>query len=195
MKEVDINLLPYGYFSIDKHGVILDVNKTYELMSGYSYDEIVGKNVIDFDDIKNKRLVKQNINNIKKGNLKTFEAIHIRKNGEPLHLSVHTVYSTFGYSIFMNDITETKKYQKKSLENEQVFKAIIDAIEDPIALINASTFEVVYANKSYGPNSTQGKTCYEISHGFNSPCKEAKITYAPETSLKTKNQQLRNIFI
>ena len=107
---------------ISENGKCIDANSTASIMSGYSYDEMIGMFATDFIAEESKELVKTNI----LSNYKDFyDAIAIRKNGKKFQAEIKGKSYYNNGKIFrittLKDISERKNNELKlKLEREQL---------------------------------------------------------------------------
>ena len=101
-----------GYLLVDLKGRLLDVNKTYCRLSGYSREELLTMNMIDLEALETIGNTAQQLKNIILLQEKRFETKHIGKNAEFSDYDVSVKYDPQNkgeLSVFLHDITEGKK--------------------------------------------------------------------------------------
>jgi PAS domain S-box-containing protein len=82
-----------GFLVVDANGVLLDVNKAYLAMSGYSREEIIGRHVRDLDADNAVDIIAERIGQSFFNASEIFESIHQGKNGSCFHIqiSIHSI--------------------------------------------------------------------------------------------------------
>jgi len=121
-----INNLVDGFFTINDHGIIQSTNLAGEKLFGYSFDEMVGKNINMLMPEPDHSLHNQYIENyLNTGNAKIIgkgrEVMGKRKNGTtfPLELSVNEVETPDGklFAGILRDITIKKEEEKRKAQH------------------------------------------------------------------------------
>ncbi|HEB01718.1 MAG TPA: diguanylate cyclase, partial [Nitrospirae bacterium] len=108
-----------AYLNIDRKGMILDVNNPFLSISGHARDEVVGKNIFEFNSTENDaHLPKLVISTLARKGHWQGEMFAVRKNGDsfPVWLNVRPDKKRGGkvvtYSAIVLDITALKENQK-----------------------------------------------------------------------------------
>lgn len=104
-----------GYLLIDLKGRLLDVNKTYCRLSGYSREELLTMNMIDLEALETIGNTAKQLKNIILLHEKRFETKHIGKNAKFIDYDVNVKYDPQNEGelvIFLHDITESNKLAK-----------------------------------------------------------------------------------
>jgi PAS domain S-box-containing protein len=117
-----------GYMLMDTKGCILEVNKAYSLMSGYSQQKLLTMNIHDLEDVESTEATPGQIQNVVTQGKARFESQHRRKDGSTLFLEINAHYQPAdgGRVIaFLNDITERKKADEALRESEAFLNNII----------------------------------------------------------------------
>jgi len=166
--------LPIGICRIDLKGTVKYINKYFEEMTGYTRDEIIGRNALKLglfpDDIRSyilKRIAariggapSQKLDTqfkCKDGTWTwiTMESTIIRKSGVPV-----------GFQIAASDITERKQAENALKESEQRLRIFLNSTSD-MAYLKDENFRHIMANRALC--KFYGKTENEIigSSDFN----------------------------
>ncbi|MCB1201452.1 MAG: PAS domain S-box protein, partial [Leptospiraceae bacterium] len=105
-----------GFWLVSRQGFILEVNKAYSQMSGYSEHELTGKHVSDisakFDYTGSMNLITE----ICRTGSRRFETAHRRKDGTVFHVEAAAQYSSIDQGtiiVFIKDITQRKKAEQE----------------------------------------------------------------------------------
>ncbi|RJS48113.1 MAG: hypothetical protein CIT03_09975 [Methanobacterium sp.] len=124
-------------------GTIFNWNPGAEKIYGYSYDEIIGKNV---SLLMKKEKWEENLKNIEKikegGVVSHFETTRFRKDGSTFDASIslspikNSQGEIIGISTIARDITGSKKAQKALKDSEEKYRRIVEKfIQNALALI------------------------------------------------------------
>lgn len=157
----------------DLNGIILEVNKAFTDLFGWTREEVIGKNTSIIRSSKTSdeiiREMWESIN--KKGGWKG-EIINRRKNGMeiPILLSITPIYidnEKIGYMGVEIDISEKKKIENELLKEEQFTESLIETANSLIVGINL-TGEINLFNKKceevtgYTKKEVLGKNWFEM---------------------------------
>lgn len=119
---------------------IVEANRAFSDLFGYSEDDLYGKNVLDlaFDE-PTKRLVYKHLNN---GIEKPYEGIGIKKDGTKFSLyisgkNIDENGSKLRVAI-IRDITKEKKFRLKITESEQRFRQLMEQAPFAIEIYNTN---------------------------------------------------------
>ena len=78
--------------------------------------------------------------------------------------------------LIFHDVTKKRKKELELIESKNFSENILDAISDPIYVIDPNDFRILAANKEasklmkLGKLEMQGKTCYNLTHHRLTPC-------------------------
>ncbi|MBI4195521.1 MAG: PAS domain S-box protein [Betaproteobacteria bacterium] len=118
-----------GIHILDTDGNVLDANRAFCDMLGYSRDEILRMNVCDWDAQWNKEQLKTKIQEIL-GKRQSFETLHRRKDGAVIHVEVAvTAGSSEGRTLLFasaRDITERRRAEAARHESEERFRSVVE---------------------------------------------------------------------
>lgn len=118
-----------GIWLVDMRGRLVEVNKSYCTMSGYSEQELLVMRIPDLvvdeseDDITDRLL------SVKERGEAQFESRHRRRNGTVFDVEVRIkYYPAFGgqYVAFLQDITERKRNEEIIINSNKLLQAIIN---------------------------------------------------------------------
>lgn len=142
------NLDPILMFN--KEGQLITVNQAFEETFGWTSDELIGLNMLDFHTVPNNKLseVQGNIQTLKKKkDISGYETQRIRKDGTLLDV----MWSSFpirdekdqldGWAVIIKDITEIKKSEQIVLQSEklstagQLAASIAHEIRNPVTTV------------------------------------------------------------
>lgn len=130
------------FFTYDLNGYITFANKKCSEASGYSVEELIGKNVVEMAAEEYRDIVKEGIktrlNNGKPGK---YEVLFYNKNGEKRYIKINVSPiieddKINGGLVFAEDITEYKKVVKELEIQRAYFKQLFDNLPRGAALID-----------------------------------------------------------
>jgi PAS domain S-box-containing protein len=100
--------------------IIIDVNKSACEIHGYTPEELIGKSISFLDDPETTKQIPQRIRRLMAGEVLTFEARHVRKDGSIFLVEVSAQLIDIGGKSYIlaidRDITERKKTEKELKE-------------------------------------------------------------------------------
>jgi len=157
-------------------GKIIDVNKHFCDTLGFKHKEVIGKvssDLLNFKEEIRKPIISKLV---KEGSVLGEEIIAHTKNGTPLNFIVFSKLIFINkkkYNLFFAiDITYKKLADDMHKQSEAWLMNLIDNIDDLFTVIDAKTYDVLYANKAminkYG--DYKGKKCYERFHNIDYVC-------------------------
>ena len=144
---------PGAVFILDKEFRFEFVNPGFEILSGYTREELLGKTVKDFfysEDIHESR--REVVEAMLKCEKWHGELITYNKNGSSYW--ANTIASPYnneegeieGYVIIQHDITDRKKMEIAMLESEAKYKTLVENSQDGIIIVRDN--KVLYANET-----------------------------------------------
>ncbi len=117
-------------------GICTNQNATAEKLFGYTLDEAVGKNAIDWIHPEHHKKV---IDNIKSGYDKPYEAVALRKDGSTFPCEIQGSMNLFKGNTFrvtaLRDITERINAKAAQKESEEKYKSISQSTIDIIFIV------------------------------------------------------------
>jgi PAS domain S-box-containing protein len=171
------NNAPCGYHSIDKDGMIIQVNDTELHWLGYTRDEVINK--LKITDI----FTSESVLNFQKqfplfkerGWVNDLEFDCILKDGSIMHILLNgtAIYDETGQYLqsrsTLFDITDLRKAQHAIIENEKRYRLLAENISDVIAKTNADGIRTFitpscYALSGYTPDELLGQPSIDIVH-------------------------------
>ncbi|MDA7086227.1 EAL domain-containing protein [Pseudomonas sp. SA3-5] len=135
-----------GFWRIDVHGDILDVNPTYCEQSGYSREELLQMNVLDLEVVECAAATAQQTVSLIETGHGQFETIHRRKDGSLWQVEVSSTYRDAAGGqvfVFLRDISKRKQAEEKLQLAANVFShsregIMITAADGSIINVNAA---------------------------------------------------------
>jgi PAS domain S-box-containing protein len=105
-----------GFWALDAKGRIIEVNKAYCAMSGYTHDEIIGMGIPDLDAVETPMNSSARIARIIANGSEIFETRHRRKDGTTWAVEISTTWLDEAggrFICFCRDLTERKRAEAK----------------------------------------------------------------------------------
>lgn len=113
-----------GVAIMNKDGIILDVNKRFCELHGFSRDALIGAHFRILEAKENEKIIEQRLERIIKGEPLIFEAEHYRKDGTKIFLEVSSkaieIMGELYIQSLYRDITEKKALQKQLLQAQKM---------------------------------------------------------------------------
>lgn len=107
-----------GYFAIDKNGRILESNPAFEIMTGYSQNELSGMNISELEAVETKFDVREHIQKVINQGWDQFITKHKRKDGALISVDISTTCISSSEHVlicFARDVTSAT-IEKELLE-------------------------------------------------------------------------------
>ncbi len=148
------NNAPYAIVLFNIEGTILDCNEASNLITGYSKEDLIGKNFRDINfyvDI-NSANIEVREDKVKDGEIpKTRDVLLHKKDGSQFWARsniefVHLRDETYVQAI-IQDVSEQKESQIKLKESESKFRTIFEAIPDLYFLVSSDATILEYRGK------------------------------------------------
>jgi phosphoserine phosphatase RsbU/P len=104
-----------GFLLMDQGFQIVEVNKAYLKMTGYSREELIGKTPIDIADKQFRRFLIANMDDFINQDYRTLEGKVVRKDGRNIPVLIHgntlrdSQKNAIGHVAFVVDMSEQKK--------------------------------------------------------------------------------------
>ncbi len=167
------NFAPCGYHSLDKNGVIIQINDTELSWLGYSRDEVVGKlKITDLFSPESLQIFKEHFPAFKeRGWVNDLEFDLICKDGSLMHILLNStaIYDEDGEYLqsrsTMFDITELRKAQLEIRQREAYYRTLANNL--PLTTVFLFDSELRYLvvegpDAAYPPEYMEGKTVHEV---------------------------------
>lgn len=191
---------PIGYQSLDENGHILDVNETWQEMTGYSKTEVIGTDFGNYLTPDHQKLFKKRFPKFKvSGHVQTYFDM-IKKDGSPFTVQLdgrigHNPSGKFSQThCVLSDITEKLKSEKAIADEKILLKTLIDNIPDAIYVKDTQGRKLI-SNKAdleicglSNENEAIGKTDSEVSYPGDNNQTHADDLYVIQTSSPILNK-------
>ena len=147
------DLSPSGIIVEDTSGNIIEVNDAYCNITGYTHDELIGKNIsmVVHEDHLSK--IKSNLLELLSGKILVHDVINLHKDGSLRYLelretAVRLPNGNKGILSVSNDITEKKLSEKKLIKAKKLIQDFIDNSPSVIYLADADG-KIILVNKQF----------------------------------------------
>jgi PAS domain S-box-containing protein len=189
------NNAPCGYHSIDKDGLIVQINDTELQWLGYTRDEVIGK--LKVTDIYTPESVavfgKEFPAFLERGWVNDLEFDVVRKDGSIMHilLNATAVYDDNGQYLksrsTLFDITQLQQAQQTVVKSEALYRLLAENISDVIAKVSPDGIRSYitpscFALLGYTPDELVGRPSIELVHPDDGPTSRAMVVDAINTS-------------
>jgi PAS domain S-box-containing protein len=179
--ETILNSMSEAVYVVDPRMRIQYANRAAEQLTGYFFDESVGKHCYDIFCEQSFRCTE--MCPLKKAMTEREPVVHReaetrQKNGavRQTQISVSPYFDgdeCVGAVIVMKDITELRAAEDRSRQQNRFLNAVLDALPHPFYVIDARSHQVKLANyAAYPGNLPAGTMCYQLSHQRSTPCSD-----------------------
>lgn len=165
---------------VDDRGCIIDINHKAEELTGYSRDELIGRNVMqDFIVEEDEDKTLDAVVNIMAGRKHVFEVKCRAKNGDVLYLegSCSPCLDQNGalnlVHCILRDVSERKCAEEKLRRERAQLMLVFESITAPVYVADVNTHEILYANRALCEQlgkDVVGGLCYKELQQCDAPC-------------------------
>ena len=147
------NHAPCGYHSLDKNGVVVQINDTELKWLGYTRDEVIGK--MNFADLLTpgcRKLFRDNYPGFKQmGFAHDLEYELVRKDGMSFFglLSATAVYGADGEYLFSRSTLFDITARKQAEEELRLHDTLLSRMGEGVVLVRADSGTIVYTNPKF----------------------------------------------
>jgi len=177
--EAILNFMSEAVYVVDRNMRIQYANPAAEKLTGYSFDESVGKYCRHIFCEQSFRCEDQCPT--RKAMLEQAPILHREaetKSKDGIIRETQISFSPFfegeacvGAVIVIKDITELKKAEKKIQEQNRFLTTVIDALPHPFSVFSIDSYELKLANKAACDGELpEHLTCHQLSHQRATPC-------------------------
>ncbi len=167
------NNVPFAIILFNIDGNILDCNDMTKFITGYSKDDLIGKNFKNFNfyvDEKSANLEERSLQVSAGKNPKAREIMLYKKDGSEFWARSQIEFINLGeethIQAIVQDISEQKKTEQKLKESEFNFRSIFEAIPDLYFLLSEDTTIIEYRGKDQElyvkPEDFMGKKMIDV---------------------------------
>ncbi len=178
---------PDGYFISDLKGNFINGNRASERITGYSRQELIGKNFLKVGLISKAqlplvaKLLAEGVSGKPTG---PTEFDLSKKDGSVANLEISSYPVMLGEKAVVlgiaRDITDRKQNEEKLNYAYESLTRVLEGIDAHVYVADIETYELLYMNKrmieDYGGNFV-GKLCHQIFRDSNTPCPECSNSH------------------
>ncbi len=192
------NNAPCGYHSLDKDGLIVQINDTELKWIGYTRDEVVNKlKITDIFTPESVRTFRQTFPSfVERGYVNDLEFDVIRKDGSHLHILLNgtAIYDDDGHYLksrsTMFDITALQETRRALVESETRYRLLAEHISDVLVQLTPDgVLQFItpscYALLGYTPEEMIGRSGFEFMHLGDRPKVQSALEQALNSSEST----------
>jgi PAS domain S-box-containing protein len=177
--EAILNSMSEAVYVVDRNMRIQYANPAAEALTGYTWEESVGRDCHDIFCEESSRC--EAACPLKKAMQEATPILHSEaetrgKDGSTrtTQLSVSPFFddgACIGAVVVIKDISELKAAEEKIRHQNKFLTAVIDALPHPFYVIDVETYRLKLANyAAYKGTLPERLTCHELSHNSQSPC-------------------------
>ena len=130
-----------GFWIVDRHGKILEVNDAACVMSGYTREELLQMHITDLESAETEQQTADHMRRIVRLGGDRFESRHRCKDGHVTHIEAMVTYQDFDggrFVCFLRDITDRKQWEQER-EATIEFLRVVNASTGTPEMIHAAT--------------------------------------------------------
>jgi two-component system cell cycle sensor histidine kinase/response regulator CckA len=178
-----VETMSEGLAVADENGVVVYVNNQLGRIVGLTPDEIIGRPVAGFLDESSRKTWQAQPTRRGQAAGEPYEVTTVQPDGPQRRLLVspRAIFGPDGrfqgsFAV-ITDITELKRTQDVLAERERYYRTLMHTIHEDILVLDRD-YRIIDVNNSFlvtmGVTRQEviGRNCYEVSHGFDSPCPE-----------------------
>ena len=142
-----------GYWVIDMHGHIIEVNNAYCNIIGYSREELLGMSIADVEVLENSAEIDMRIQQAIIHSSLRFDSQHRRKDGQIVDLEISVNYISHEDRIFsfLRNITERKQAEISIKESNEKLESKVaertSALEQSNERVKRASFDLIWAEE------------------------------------------------
>jgi len=118
-----------GFWLVDDHGCLLDVNDAYIAMSGYTRDELLTMEIARLESKETATETAKHIQKVIENGSDLFESVHRKKDGKDLFVEISTTFfaDEKKFVAFIRDITDRKRAEIEERNRTEFLDKIIES--------------------------------------------------------------------
>ncbi len=176
-----------GIFILDLEGKFIDVNRIGYERLGYAKDEMLAKNIRQFDPPEFAVRVSERLAQILKHGQAVFESAHYRKDGTIMSVEINSRIIDYGggkcFFSIIRDITERKIAEESLIKQSQLLESFFSSTVICSALLDKN-FNFIRVNEAYAKADNRSVSEFPGHNHFEFYPSEAEAIF--EQVVKTK---------
>ncbi len=193
-----LNAAMDGFLVVDRDGRIIQANRSFCRMVGYSADELSEKYVRELDVREAPDEMEEHIRRIIDKGEDRFVTMYRRKDGSCFHAEVSVQYRPEGHEnfvCFVRDVSKQVKAEQRLAQSEEEKRLILDSISDLVAFYDSPELRIAWSNLLSGhtvnahSSALIGRKCHQIWAGSETPCSDCPVLETFRTGRKTHRVQ------
>lgn len=182
-----------GFWRLDAHGKLLDINVAYCRQSGYTRGELIGRSVSDLELGESAARTERHMQWIIENGSDLFESKHRRKDGSIWDVEISTSYLDVEGGLFVSflrDVTERNRAKDILKASEEKYRALVETTSTGYLIIDREG-RVIDANPEYVRQTGRR----ELRDILGKPVTEWTADYEKEKNLRAIAQCAKDGFI
>jgi len=136
-----------GFAAVDENGIFLDMNESFQKMTGYSHEELIGKPISIIDVEKSQPEIRFHLGKIKDKGWDSFQTKFIRKDGAVIDVDINTAYTEAPEGIIFAFARDVTRRNQDEIERKKLAAAVQQAAESVI--ITDPDGVITYVNPAF----------------------------------------------
>ncbi len=151
--EAILDSLPGTFYVFDEQLRLIRWNKNFETVSGFTSEELAGKNPLEFIDEEDRDAVAAKLEASVVSGSESVEANSLTKSGETVPYLFTIVWRTLGDRRYLLgtgvDISDRKRSEELLFKSENLFRTVFEIAPDAVAISKLETGIYVDVNQSF----------------------------------------------
>ena len=152
LSDAIVNSLPGVFYLYNREGKFLRWNKNFELVSGYTTEEVAQMHPLDFFDNDEKGILQERIENVFRYGMSDVEANLLTKTGEKIPYYFNGYTANFsGEECLIGtgiDISTRKKAEQAIRDSEEKYRYLFDNNPALIFIWDLETYDIMEVNRT-----------------------------------------------
>ncbi len=171
-----INSSPDSVFVHEGRFIKYANQATAKLVGVNSPEELIGKNLFEFLHPEDRAVAEERVRKAINGQPQGFREYRmINTKGDMIYIEVAgiPIYDKDRVLIFttIRNIHERKLIENDLKQSKNFLSKVMNAITNPLYVVDADTYEIVHANKASGIElKDEPVKCYKVTHNLDQPC-------------------------
>ena len=181
-----------GIFISTPEGRLLEANQSFVDIFGYTKEEMMEMNLAAaYADPSHRDKTRKEIE--RAGTVKDYPLWLKRKDGSKMDCMMTATLrraldgTILGYQGIVREVTERVQAEKRIREQNSFLNSLLESVTHPFYVVDADNHSVLMANSAaHRTFSTEGSTCYALTHSRSRPCDTSQHPCPLEEVKKTR---------